>query len=105
MIANHIATPKRMHANFFHRALSCNSRSAMAKNLFKLLFANSSENLGESFCGPAWRIAFHPMMHFDNFQIEAGAEYFRCFSSQPEQRIDARREIGREHDRDLRFEI
>src|ERR1700759_1403072 len=93
-----------MHADLLRRAFAGDSRTAMPNYFLELLLADRGQDFCKGPCCPTRGIAFHSMMHFDNFKIERRSQYLCRLARQPEERVNPGRIIGGKNDRNLRLE-
>jgi hypothetical protein len=90
VVAYQVTPAHRVNPDLRLITLAYYSFTTMA-NDFRL--ASALQNFRQSFCRSAWSIFFHPVMRFDNFQIEIIAENFRGVFRQSEERVHANAEV------------
>ena len=98
VIAHHVTAAHRVNSDLRLAALAHYSFTTMAQD-FRL--PGALQNFNQCFCRSAWRIFLHPVMRFDNFQIEILAENFRSVFGQGEERVYSDAEVRGEDNRNL----
>ena len=101
VIADDIATADGVEADFVWGAFADDAVASVADIFLVLEVADIGQDFGEFFGGTAGGIFFEAVMHFDDFEVEIGAENFRSFFSEEEEGIDADAVIWGEDDGDL----
>ena len=100
VIADDIAAADGVHPDFVRSAFSDDAESAVADIVVVLEFANFGEDFCEPFCGAGGGVFFEAVMHFDDFEVERGAEDFGGFAREPEEGVDSDAVVWREDDGD-----
>ncbi len=98
MITHHVTAAHRVNSDLRLAALAHYSFTTMAQD-FRL--PGALQNFNQCFCRSAWRIFLHPVMRFDNFQIEILAENFRSVFGQGKERVYSDTEVRGEDNRNL----
>lgn len=101
VIADDIATADGVEADFVGGAFADHAVASVADILLVLEVADIGQDFREFFGGTAGGIFFEAVMHFDDFEVEIGAENFGSFLGEKEEGIDADAVVWGEDDGDL----
>ena len=105
VIADHIAAPQEcipISAAVRSPTISWRPCRMTSRSCCPAMSARISASVAPS----RWaRVLLEPMVHLDDFQVEAGTENLSGFARQPEQRVHPGGIVGRPDDGDLRFAV
>lgn len=94
MIADNVAAAQGVQADFIFGSGADDSLAAVYQGVVQREIAGLGKDVGEGCSGAAGGILFVMVVHFDNFEVEAVSQDFRCFAGEPEKGVDAGGVVG-----------
>ena len=94
VIADDVAAAQGMHADFVFGSGSDDSLAAVFQGVVWREIAGLGEDVCEGCGGAAGGVLFVMVVHFDDFEVEAVSQDFRCFAGEPEKGVDAGGVVG-----------
>lgn len=94
VIADDVAAAQGMHADFIFGSGADDSLAAVFQGVVWREIAGLGEDVCEGCGSAAGGVLFVMVVHFDDFEVEAVSQDFRCFAGEPEKGVDAGGVVG-----------